>query len=119
MTGTLHTSVESPAIAARSLSTFLDRSYENTLVLIAQDLAHWYVGELAAGANQAALANGYKLITLDFHRSPERERELLSAICDARVQGCIFLWDSSPSNLDLYAQIAAKCACVQVGDRKP
>ncbi len=101
------------------LSAFLDRHSGKTLVLLAQDLAHWYVGEVAAGANQAALSHGFYLITLDFHRSADRERELLQAICEAQVQGCIFLWDHSPLNLDLYARVAAKCACVQLGDRKP
>src|SRR4051812_24895231 len=103
----------------RGLSSFLDRYYGKTLVLLAQDLAHWYVGEVAAGANQAALSHGYHLVTLDLHRSPDRERELLQAIYEAQVQGCIFLWDHSPSNLYLYARIVAKCACIQLGDRKP
>ncbi len=104
---------------SHGLSGFLERYRGKTIVLVAQELAHWYVGEIAASANQAALTNGYHLISLDFHRSAEREREILHAICDAQVEGCIFLWDHAPENLDLYALIAAKCPCVQVGDPKP
>ena len=71
----------------RSLNTLLGRALEKSLVLLAQDLSHWYVGEIAAAVNQTALAHGYRLITLDFHRSAERERELLLAISESQVQG--------------------------------
>jgi DNA-binding LacI/PurR family transcriptional regulator len=103
----------------RGLSAFLKQCDGKCLVLLAQDLAHWPVGEVAAGANQAALAKGYRLISLDFHRSPERERELLQALSKSHVGGCIFLWDNSPRSLGLYEQLAAKFPCVQVIDPKP
>ncbi len=101
------------------LTTFLHRRREQTLVLVAQDLAHWHVGEIAASANCATTANGYHLVSLDFHRSAERERELLEAVCDADVAGVIFLWDHAPCNLDLYACLARSRPCVQVIDPKP
>ena len=91
-------------------------------MLVAQDLAHWYVGEVAASANQIAIANGYHLkkkISLDFHRSAIRERALLTALCEADIGGAIFLWDHSPDNLDLYERLTANCPCVQVIDPKP
>lgn len=88
-------------------------------MLMAQDLAHWYVGELVASANWTATANGYHLVSLDFHRSPERERELLLAIRDVHVGGIIFLWDHSPLNLELYEHLARDRPCVQVVDPKP
>src|SRR5579871_229200 len=84
------------------LATLLARHAEKTLVLLAQDLAHWHAGEMATSANQVALANGYRLISLDFHRSPERERDLLEALCGVPIQGIIFLWDYAADNLDLY-----------------
>jgi DNA-binding LacI/PurR family transcriptional regulator len=88
-------------------------------VLIAQDLAHWHAGEIAASANLAATANGYRVIGLDFRRSPERERDLLGAVRETGVSGFIFLWDHSPSNLDLYAVLVERWPCVQVIDPKP
>jgi len=108
-----------PHTAPYGLTTFLRRNQDKTLVLLAQDLAHWHVGEIAASANLTALANGYHLVSLDFHRSPARERELLQAIRDADVKGVVFLWDHAPSNLDLYAHLAADRPCVQVLDPKP
>lgn len=90
-----------------------------TLVLVAQDLAHWHVGEIAASANWTAIANGYHLVSLDYHRSVERERELLEAVCAAQVEGAIFLWDHASCNLDLYTRLAAQRPCVQVLDPKP
>lgn len=105
--------------AARGLSATLNRSPGNTLVLLVQDLSHWYAAEIAASAHQTALSHGYQLIALDFHRSADRERALLEAIYESQVEGCIFLWDYCLSNLDLYAQVAAKCFCVQIGDSKP
>lgn len=119
MNASIPLAIDRSDVTVRGLSAFLDRCHDKTIIMLAQDLSHWYVGEVAAGANQTAFSQGYQLITLDFHRSPDRERILLQAICDAQVQGCIFLWDHFPSNLDLYAQIVAKCPCVQVGDRKP
>ncbi len=100
------------------LAEFLRRR-QKTLVLVAQDLAHWYTGELAASANGTAIANGYHLVSLDFHRSAERERELLAAICEADVAGVIFLWDHAEQNLDLYTQLVRYRPCVQVIDPKP
>src|SRR5256885_724033 len=108
-----------PGTVARGLSTFLEHYDKKCLVLIAQDLAHWPVAEVAAGANRAALSNGYRLISLDFHRSFAREQELLKAVCNSRVDGCIFLWDHSPQNLGLYEQIVARLPSVQVVDPKP
>ncbi|MDB5074905.1 MAG: hypothetical protein JWO42_1084 [Chloroflexi bacterium] len=101
------------------LTAFLRRRHEKTFVLIAQDLAHWHAGEIAAGANLAVTANGYRLVSLDFRRSAERERELLEAIRDAGVSGFIFLWDHASSNLDLYASLVESRPCVQVIDPKP
>ncbi len=103
----------------RGISAFLEHYDKKCLVIVAQDLSHWPVGEVAAGAGHAALSNGYRLISLDFHRSAERERELLYAINNSQVDGCIFLWDHAPRNLDLYEQIVAKFPCVQVVDPKP
>jgi len=105
--------------ASRGLKTFLEHYDGKCLVLIAQDLPHWPVAEVAAGANHAALSNGYHLVSLDYHRSFEREQELLNAVYTSQVDGCIFLWDHSPLNLPLYEQIAAKMPCVQVVDPKP
>ena len=101
------------------LVAFLRRRREKTLVLAAQDLAHWHAGEVAASANLAAAANGYRLVSLDFHRSAARERELLEATHAAEVAGVIFLWDHTPANLDLYARLAESRPCVQVIDPKP
>ena len=101
------------------LVAFLRRRREKTLVLAAQDLAHWHAGEVAASANLAAAANGYRLVSLDFHRSAARERELLEAIHAAEVAGVIFLWDHTPANLDLYTRLAESRPCVQVIDPKP
>ncbi len=103
----------------RGLTAFLHRNREKTLVLIAQDLAHWHAGEIAAGANWAATANGYRLVSLDFHRSADRERELLDAVHAANVGGVIFLWDHAADNLDLYDRLAHSRPCVQVIDPKP
>ena len=103
----------------RGISAFLEHYDKKCLVIVAQDLSHWPVGEVASGAGHAALSNGYRLISLDFHRSAERERELLYAINNSQVDGCIFLWDHAPRNLDLYEQIVAKFPCVQVVDPKP
>jgi len=105
--------------ASHGLSAFLRRHQDRTLVLVAQDVGHWHVAEMAASANWTALANGYHLVTLDFHRSAERERALLEAIEGSGVQGVIFLWDYAPSNLDLYTRLARACPCVQVIDPKP
>jgi DNA-binding LacI/PurR family transcriptional regulator len=101
------------------LIRFLRRRGERTLVLIAQDLAHWYAGEIAAVANLAATANGYRLVSLDFRRSSERERELLEAALTAGVAGFVFLWDHASSNLDLYTALTNSRPCVQVVDPKP
>ena len=109
----------SRAEAVGGLAAFLRRRHERTLVLVAQELAHWHAGEIAASANLAATANGYRLVGLDFRRSPERERELLQALQDAEVAGFVFLWDHAPDNLDLYANLAARSPCVQVVDPKP
>ncbi len=106
-------------IAIRGLNAFLTQFDRKCLVVIAQDLAHWPVGEVAAGANAAALSGGYRLISLDFHRSPDRERDLLQVLCNSQVSGCIFLWDNAPHNLDLYQELATNFPCVQVIDPKP
>ena len=106
-------------VPSRGLSSYLRRYREKTIVLVVQDLAHWQAGELAASANWAATANGYRIVSLDFHRSPERERELLQAIRDAGSGGIIFLWDHAPRNLDLYERLVAERPCVQVVDPKP
>ncbi len=105
--------------AARGLSAFLEHYDKKCLVMVAQDLAHWSVGEVAAGAGHAALSNGYRLISLDFHRSFDREQELLKTIGGSQVDGCIFLWDHSPLNLGLYTKLVSKFPCVQVVDPKP
>lgn len=102
---------------SRGLGAFLRVHHGKVIVLIAQDLAHWYVGEIAASANQIAQMNGYHLISLDFHRSAEREQELLMAVNEVEVEGCIFLWDYFPQNLSLYQKLAI--ACIQIGDPKP
>ncbi len=104
---------------SHGLATFLKRHGDRTIVLVAQDLAHWNVGEIAASATYAANANGYHLVSLDFHRSPDRERELLEALCNAHVAGVIFLWDHAEQNLDLYANLVRQRPCVQVLDAKP
>ncbi|MDB5056961.1 MAG: LacI family transcriptional regulator [Chloroflexi bacterium] len=101
------------------LTSFLRRHPKKTLVLIAQDLAHWYAGEIAASANLAATASGHRVVSLDFRRSPARERELLDAVRDTGVSGLIFLWDHSPSNLDLYTSLVEIYPCVQIIDPKP
>lgn len=108
-----------PTGLSRGLGAFLRLYRGKVLVLIAQDLAHWYVGEIAASANQIAQANGYHLISLDFHRSAEREHELLTAVSEAQVEGYIFLWDYFPQNLPLYQHLAAHHPCIQIGDPKP
>lgn len=104
---------------AGGLTAFLRKQRERTLVLVAQDLAHWHAGEIAASANLAATANGYRLVGLDFRRSPERERELLQALQGTDVAGFVFLWDHAPGNLDLYADLVKGSPCVQVIDPKP
>lgn len=101
------------------LIAFLRRQREKTLVLVAQDLAHWHAGEIAASANLAATAHGYRLVSLDFRRSAERERELLEATREAGVRGIIFLWDHAPANLDLYTHLVHSRHCIQVSDPKP
>lgn len=101
------------------LTAFLRRHSEKTLVLVAQDLAHWHAGEIAASANLAATTNGYRLVSLDFRRSAARERELLEAVRTVDLAGFIFLWDHAADNLDLYADLVARRPCVQVVDPKP
>lgn len=117
----MHTAASAgyPATPHQGLSAFLRRQCGKSLVLLAQDMAHWHVGELAASANQAAIAHGYHLISLDFHRCAARERALLEAMCEVRVGGVILLWDHSPCNLDLYARLAHINPCVGVVDPKP
>ena len=119
MSETTLTAPNDTALTQLGLGAFLRRHHGRSLVLVAQDLAHWYVGEVAASANQVAIANGYHLISLDFHRSAARERALLTALCEADIGGAIFLWDHSPDNLDLYERLTANCPCVQVIDPKP
>ena len=133
MSETTLTAPNDTALTQLGLGAFLRRHHGRSLVLVAQDLAHWYVGEVAASANQGAIAparaergrhvlrraNGYHLISLDFHRSAARERALLMALCEADIGGAIFLWDHSPDNLDLYERLTANCPCVQVIDPKP
>jgi DNA-binding LacI/PurR family transcriptional regulator len=119
MNATLPAAVEFSGNVGYGLSATLNRSPQTTLVMLVQDLSHWYVAELAASAQQVALQHGYQLIPLDFHRSPERERALLETILDSQIAGCIFLWDYDPSNLPLYQQVAAKFTCLQIGDPKP
>lgn len=116
---TLPVTLASTESGIGGLIAFLGRRREKTLVLFAQDLAHWYAGEIAAVANLAATANGYRLVSLDFRRSPERERELLEATLAAEVAGSVFLWDHTASNLDLYTALAQSRPCVQVVDPKP
>jgi LacI family repressor for deo operon, udp, cdd, tsx, nupC, and nupG len=113
-----------PAPASRNepagcLASFLRRQHARTLVLVAQDLAHWHAGEIAASANLAAAASGYRLVGLDFHRSIERERDLLYALQSVDVAGFVFLWDHAPTNLDLYTHLVQQSPCVQVIDPKP
>ncbi len=116
---TRYTALATTAPVNRGLTAFLRRNREKTLVLIAQDLAHWHAGEIAASANWTAGANGYRLVGLDFHRSADRERDLLEAVHEADVGGVIFLWDHAAANLDLYARLAHDRPCVQVIDPKP
>lgn len=95
------------------------RQPERTIVLIAQDLSHWPVAELAAGANTAAGNCGLRLVSLDFHRSAERERAILQVADEADLAGVIFLWDYAPDNLNCYRHLARTHPCVQVVDPKP
>lgn len=95
------------------------RQPERTIVLIAQDLSHWPVAELAASASRAAGSSGYRFVSLDFHRSAERERTVLEMVAEAEVAGAIFLWDHHSANLDLYRRLTRTRPCVQVVDPKP
>ncbi len=107
------------ARVSAGLITVLQRKRETTIVLVAQDLAHWQAGEITVSANGTAAALGFRLVSLDFHRLPERESSLLQAIQQADVAGVAFLWDHSPENLELYAQIVRARPCIQILDPKP
>jgi DNA-binding LacI/PurR family transcriptional regulator len=101
------------------LVSVLRRRREKTVALVAQDLTHWQAAELAISANSSAAAQGFRLISLDFHRSAEREHLLLQSILQADVAGAIFLWDHAPENLHLYEQLVRSRPCVQVLVQKP
>lgn len=91
---------------------------DRTIILIAQDLSHWPVAELAASANEAAGGYGFRLVTVDFRRSGERERALLQEIEKEDLAGVIFLWDHAPDNLDHYHDLTRRHICIQVVDPK-
>src|SRR5260370_38248163 len=97
--------------AARGLSAFLEHYDKKCLGMVAQDLAHWSVGEVAAGAGHAALSRGYRLISLDFHRFFARVQELLKCFGGSQVDGCIFLWGPSPLNLGFFSDLVVQFAC--------
>ncbi len=106
-------------LSRHGLTAFLRKQPEKTLFLVAQDLTHGRVSEVAASAKQVACMYGYHLVPLDFHRSSLHERTLLTAIYEAHRGGVLFLWDYAHENLDFYAQIADQQPCIQVLDPKP
>ncbi len=105
--------------APAGLVSVLRRYREKSIALVAQDLVHWQAAEFAISASAAAATRGFRLVSLDFHRSVAREQSLLQSIQQADVAGVVFLWDHAPENLQLYEQLVRSAPCVQVLDQKP
>jgi LacI family transcriptional regulator len=65
------------------------RSTSATVGLLIEDLANPFYSAIAAAAAESALARNTMLITASSEENPERERQLLLAMCERRVDGLL------------------------------
>lgn len=103
-----------PNQIARSLKT---RSTK-TLGTIISDITNPFYPQLVRGAEDAALAHGYLLITLNTDDNPERERQALSVLRARKVDGVLITVAPGGDTAHLRASVEAGLPVVAL-DRIP
>lgn len=83
--------------------------------IVLQDIASEYYAQCTAGILQRAQAEGYAVLTLDAHFSPEVLRTGVSALVNRRVNGLIFIGGSR--DRESYEMANAAGVPIVFGDR--
>lgn len=71
--------------------TLRARGHSATIGLLIEDIANSFYSVMAAGVAEVALERGVLLFTASSEEDPERERSVLAAMCERRVDGLLIV----------------------------